>query len=54
MTEYGLLVHNCQIVMITNCSYFRSVKCHSMKYGGAGGAVGIRYKGSSYSVQQYS
>ena len=51
MTGCGLLVHNCQNVTITNCSYFHSVKCYPSKCGG----VGIVYKGSTqYSNAGYS
>ena len=46
MTGYGLLVHNCDNVIITNCSYYHSALCNNSDYQHAyyyGGGVGIVY-----------
>ena len=50
MTGYGLTVFNCQNVIITNCSYFQSAKCHPIHHNGA---IGILYKGpqNSYTLK---
>ena len=50
MTGCGLFVHNCAIVIITNCSYYHSALCDTgiklPGYGGCG-AVGIVYDEST-------
>ena len=46
MTGYGLFVHNCDHVTITNCSYYHSVWCNisDIEYTyHSGGGVGIVY-----------
>ena len=41
MTGYGLSVHNCDNVIITNCSYYHSALCdtYAIEYGGGVGIV---------------
>ena len=53
MTGYGLYVYNCENVIVTNCSYYRSVLCDIHLQNSSniiGGGVGIVYNGST----QYS
>ena len=45
MTRYGLYVHNCDNVIITNCSYYHSAWCtYSDSKSVYGGGVGIVYE----------
>ena len=58
MTGYGLFVHNCDNVIINNCSYYHSTFCFSdfSKYGypdAYGGGVGIVYD-TQYSNTGYT
>ena len=43
MTGYGLYVHNCDNVIITNCSYYYSALCNINSKFVYGGGVGIVY-----------
>ena len=55
MTGCGLLVHNCDNVIITNCSYYHSALCYNIsdyKYG-YGGGVDIFYD-TQYSNTGYT
>ena len=56
MTGYGLFVHNCDNVIITNCSYYHSALCDNSDYQHAyyyGGGVGIVYD-TQYSNTGYT
>ena len=56
MTGYGLYVHNCKNVIITNCSYYHSALCNltdSSQYQYGGGGVGIVYD-TQYSNTGYT
>ena len=48
MTGYGLFLHNCDYVIVTNCSYYHSTVCNII-----GGGVGIMYN-TQYSNTGYS
>ena len=50
MTGYGLFVHNCDNVIITNCSYYHSALCNisDMSENRHGGGVGIMYEGTTH------
>ena len=55
MTGYGLLVVNCNYVVITNCSYFHSALCNRLSWHQPhliGGGVHIMY--SKYNKQKYT
>ena len=43
MTGYGLLVHNCDNVIVTNCSYYHSAVCDITQLF-VGSGVGIKFK----------
>ena len=44
MTGYGLFVHNCDNVIITNCSYYHSALCNFSVYeDDYGGGIGLFY-----------
>ena len=52
MTGFGLFVHNCDNVIITNCSYYHSALC-DISNPGHGGGVGIVYD-TQYSNTGYT
>ena len=49
MTGSGVYFYNCNNVMVTNCSYYRSALCNNISgdFLESGGAVGIVYEGST-------
>ena len=51
MTGYGLFVHNCDKVIVTNCSYYHSSVCNISDV--SGGGVGIVYN-TQYSNTGYT
>ena len=53
MTGYGLYVHNCDNVIITNCSYYHSAMCNINSIYTYGGGVGIVYE-TQYSNTGYT
>ena len=45
MTGYGLFIHNCGNVLVTNCSYYHSTLCKMREDSQESGGIGIMYEG---------
>ena len=59
MTGYGLFLHNCDNVIVTNCSYYHSTVCDfsnnsSLFYGGLGIVYDTQYSNTGYSTLELS
>ena len=58
MTGYGLFLHNCDNVIVTNCSYYHSTVCDfnninnfSLLYGGVGIVYDTQYSNTGYTLE---
>ena len=56
MTGCGLFLHNCDNVIVTNCSYYHSTVCDfnnnsSLLYGGVGIMYDTQYSNTGYSLE---